>query len=81
MQSKAETDTVQPVVASGSVSCVRLLNRGIGCETGVAAARSSAEMISPSISMAKIDAKTVSAAGEINPRPVQHSVVATKAET
>ena len=31
--------------------------------------------------MAKTEAKTVSAAGEIDPRPVQHSVVATEAET
>ena len=48
---------------------------------GVAAARASAEPVPPSMGMAKTEAKTVSAAGEIDPRPVQPSVVVTEAET
>ena len=48
---------------------------------GVAAARASAEPMPPSMGMAKTEAKTVSAAGEIDPRPVLPSVVATEAET
>ena len=48
---------------------------------GVAAARAFTETVPPSMGMAKTEAKTVSAAGEIDPRPVQPSVVATEAET
>ena len=48
---------------------------------GIAAARASAEPVQPSMGMAKTEAKTVSAAGEIDPRPVQLSVVVTEAET
>ena len=48
---------------------------------GVAAARASAEPVPPSMGMAKTEAKTVSAAGEIDPRPVQPSVVTTEAGT
>ena len=48
---------------------------------GVAAARASAEPVPPSMSMAKTEAKTVSAAGDMDPRLVQPSVVATEAET
>ena len=47
---------------------------------GVAAARASAEPVPPSMGMAITEAKTVSAAGEIDPRPVQPSVVVTEAE-
>ena len=81
VESKAERDTVEPMVAAGSVSCVRLLDRGVGCKMGISAARASAEMIPPSMGMAKLESKTVSMAGDIAPRPVQPSVVATKAET
>ena len=70
MPSKAGMDTIEPVVAAESISCVELLDRGVGCAMGVAAARASAEPVSPSIGMAKTEAKTVSAAGEIDPRPV-----------
>ena len=48
---------------------------------GVAAARASAEPVPPSMGMAKTEAKTVSAAGEIHPRPIHPSVVAIEAET
>ena len=48
---------------------------------GVAAARAYAEPVPPSMGMAKTEAKTGSAADEIDPRPVQPSVVATEAET
>ena len=81
MPSKAEKDTVEPVVAAEPVSCVELLDRGVGCAMGVAAARASAEPVPLSMDMAKTEAKTVSVAGEINPRPVQPSTVATEAET
>ena len=47
---------------------------------GIAAARASAEPVPPSMDMAKTEAKTVSGAGRIDPRPVQPSVVATEAE-
>ena len=79
--SKAETDTVEPVVVAESVSCVEVLDRGVGSAMGVAAARSSAEPVPPSVGMANTEAKTVSAAGDIDPRPVQPSLVATEAET
>ena len=46
----------------------------------VAAARASAESVPPSMGMAKPKAKTVSAAGEIDPRPVQPSEVAMEAK-
>ena len=75
MPSKAETDTVEPVVAAESVSCVELLDRGVGCAMSVAAARASAEPVPPSLSMAKTEAKTVSAAGEIDPRPVPRRMI------
>ena len=59
MPTKAETDTVEPVVAAEAVSCVELLDRGVGCAMGVAAARASAEPVPPSMGMAKTEAKTV----------------------
>ena len=80
MPSKAETDTVEPVVAAESVSYVEPLDKGVGCAMG-AAARASAEPVPPSMVMAKTEAKTVSAVGEIDPRPVQPSTRATRAET
>ena len=81
MPRKAETDTVEPMVAAGAVSWVELLYRLVGCAMGVAAARASAEPVMRSMGMAKPEAKTVSATGEIDPRPVQPSVVATEADT
>ena len=81
MPSKAGTDTVEPVVAAESVSYVELLDKGVGCAMGVAAARTSAEPVPPSMVMARTEAKTVSAVGEIDPRPVQPSARATRAET
>ena len=59
MPSKAETDTVEPVVAAGSVSCVELLDRGIGCAMSVAAVRASAEPVPPSMGMEKTEAKSI----------------------
>ena len=70
MPKKAETDTVEPVVAAEYVSCVELLDRGDGCATVVAATRASVEPVPPSVGMAETEAKTVSVAGEIDPRPV-----------
>ena len=47
----------------------------------VAAAMSSAEPVPPSMGIVKLETKTVSAAREIDPRPVQLSAVAMEAET
>ena len=60
--SEAEADTVVPVVAVESISCVELLDKGVDCATVVAAARASAELVPPSMAMAKTEPKTVSAA-------------------
>ena len=80
MPSKAETNTVEPVVVTESVFCVELLDRGVDCAMGVAAANASAEPVPPSMGMAKTEAKTVSAAGQIDSRPVLPSVVTTEAK-
>ena len=79
--SEAEADTVGPVVAAQSVSCVELLDRGVGCAAVFAAAKASSGLVSPSVGMAKTESKAVSAAGEIDPRPVQPSAVDMEAET
>ena len=62
--SEAEADTVVPVIAVESISCVELLDRGVDRATVVAAARASAELVPPSMGMAKTEPKTVSAAGK-----------------
>ena len=69
--SKAEMDTVVLVVAAESVSCVKLLDRGVGCAMGVAAVRASTASVPLPMDMANTEAKTVSAEVEIDPRPVQ----------
>ena len=79
--SDAEADTVEPVVAAESASRVELLSEGIGCATVIAAARASAEPVPLSVGMEKNKTNTVSAAGDINPRPVQPSAVATEVKT
>ena len=81
MPSKAERDTVESVVTAESVSCAEILDRGVRCAMDVAAARASAEPVPPSMGMANTKAKTASAAGEIDPWPVQPLAVATEAET
>ena len=81
MPSKAKTDTVEPVVVAESVSCVEPFFIEVDCAMGVAAARASAELVPPSMGMAKFKAETVSTAGEIDPWPVQPSTMATEAET
>ena len=78
---EAKTDTVGPVVAAESVSCVELLVRGVGWATDVAAARASLGPVPHSMGTAKTEPKTVSVAGEIGPRQEQPSAVATKVET
>ena len=75
VSSRAETDTVEAVVAEERI------DRGVGCAMVVAAARAPAEPVPPSMGMSNTEAKTVSTAGEIDPRPVQPSAGATKAET
>ena len=40
-------DTVEPMVAAESISCVELLHRAVGCVMGVAAARASVEPMPP----------------------------------
>ena len=69
------------MVAAESVSCVEILDKGVGCATVVAAARASAEPTPPLTGMAKPGAKRVSTEGEIEPRPVQSSAIVTEAET
>ena len=81
MPSETKADTLGAVVAGESVFCVELLDKGVGCATVVAAARASAGPVPLSVGMAKTEAKTVSAAGEIDPRPVQPSAVVTEIET
>ena len=80
MPSKVKTGTAEPVVAAESVSCVESLDKEVGCAMGVAAAKASAEPMPPSMGMKETETKTVSVAGEIDPRPVQPSAVATEAE-
>ena len=65
---KADKDTVESVVAAEFVSCVDLLDKGVGCTTVIAAARFSAKPVPPSMGMAKTKAKTVSAAGSTRGR-------------
>ena len=77
MPSKEETDTVESMVGAESVSRVEFLERGVGCAMGVAAARAFAARNE----YGKTEAKTVPAAGEIDPRPVQLSAVAMEAGT
>ena len=72
-------DTVVPMVATESVPCVELLVKGIGWATVIAAAGASAESVPTSVGTAKTEAKAVSAAGNIRPRPGQRSAVATQA--
>ena len=48
---------------------------------GDAAARASAELVPPPMGMAKTEVKTLLAAGEIDPRSAQATVVTTEAET
>ena len=62
--SKGGTDTVEPAVSAESLSCVEILNKGVGgCAMGVAAARASAESVPPSMGMVETEVKAVSAAG------------------
>ena len=63
-----------------SVSCVRLLE-GVGWVTAVAAVGASAEPTPTSVGTAKTDAKSLSGAGKIRPRPEQRSTVSTDVET
>ena len=70
----------RPSGRGGSVSCVELLDRGVGCAMGVQPGRLRSPC-RPRWTWQKPKAKTVSAAVEIDPRPVQLSVVAMEAET
>ena len=79
--SKAETDTVESVLAAVSGCSVERLDRGDGWAMGVAAARASAEPVPRSMGMAKPEAKKVSVACDIDPRLVQTSVAAKEDET
>ena len=67
MPSEADVDTLEPVVAVESVSCVELLDGGVDSAVVVAAARASAEPVPLSMGMEKTEAKTVWAVGEIDP--------------
>ena len=77
---EAEADAVGPVVLTNSVPCVGLLEE-VGWATAVEAAGASAEPAPTSVGTAKTEAKSLSAAGKVHPRPGQRSTVATDAET
>ena len=77
---EAGADAVEPVVSTESVPWVELLE-GVGWATVNAAAGASAEPVPTSEGTAKTEAKSVSAAGKVRPRPGQRSTVATDAET
>ena len=69
-------DTVGPAATTKWVPCVELLERGVGWATVLAAAGASAEPMPASVGTAKTEAKAVSVAGRIRPRPGQRSAVA-----
>ena len=77
---EAGADVVGPVVSTESVPCVGLLE-AVGWAMAFAAAGASAEPAPTSVGTAKTEAKSLSAAGEVRPRPGQRSTVATDAET
>ena len=77
--SEAETGTVEPMVAAESVPCGELLDKGVRFEMVVAAGRGSAEPGLPPIK--KTEAKTMSAAEEIDTRLVLSLAVMTEAGT
>ena len=79
-QGEAGADAVGPVVSTESVLCVGLFE-GVDWATAVAAAGSSAEPVLTSVGTVKTEAKAVSAAGKIRPRPEQRSALVTEAET
>ena len=79
--SKAEAVTVGPVVAVESVSWLELLGKGVDSEMVVATAKAFVKPVPPLTDMAITKAKTVSAAGEIDPRPAQPSAGATDAKS
>ena len=76
---EAGADAVGPVVSTESVPCVGLLE-GVGWATAAAAAEASAEPASTSVGTAMTEAKSLSAAGKVRPRPGQRLTVATDAE-
>ena len=77
---EAEADAVGPVVSTGSVPCVELLE-GVGWATVVAAAGASAEPVPTSVGTAKTETKSLSAVDKARPRPGQRLMLATDAET
>ena len=78
--SEPEADTVKPVIPVESVSCLEHLDRGADGAKIDSAARASAESMRAWMVMAKTEAKQVSVAGKIDPRPVQPLAVATEAD-
>ena len=77
---EAGADAVGPVFSTESVPCVELLE-GVGWATIVESAGASAELVPTSVGTAKTEAKSLSAAGKVRPRPGQRSTVVTEAET
>ena len=77
---EARADAVGPVVVTESAPYVGILE-GVGWATAVAAAEASAEPVPTSVGMAKTQAKSLSAAGTVHPRPRQRSTVVTDAQT
>ena len=76
----AEANAVGPVISTESVPCVELFE-GVGWATVVAAAVAFAEPVPTSVGTANTEAKSLSAAGNVRPRPGQRSTVVTEAET
>ena len=72
-------DTVVPMVATESVPCVELLE-GVGWATVVAAVGASAEPVPTSVGTAKTEAKSLSAADKVRPRPGQRLTMPTDAQ-
>ena len=73
-------DAVGLVISTESAPCVGLFE-GVGYAMAVAAAGASGEPLPTSVGTAKTESKSLSATGNVPPRPGQRSTVATDAET
>ena len=77
---EAGADAIGPMVSTESVPCVGHLE-GVAWATAVTVPGASAEPAPTSVGTAKTEAKPLSAAGKVRPRPGQRSTVATEEET
>ena len=76
---EAEVNAIGPVPSTESVPCVELLE-GVGWATVVAAVGASAEPVPTSVGTAKTEAKSLSAADKVRPRPGQRLTMPTDAQ-